>query len=844
MLLSYLKLSLRLLARNPFFTFINVVGLSVGFAVFFVLWQYSQSELRSDQFHKDHNRIYRLYVDFHHYNGVDWTRYLAGTFPPVFSSIASEQFTEIESVTRIFHQRNFDEVRWRGPQSDTAGWSELETKIVVSHIDKAGERHSFKEENAAYADPNLFQFFSIPLLKGRAENVLKSADAIVLSAFTANKYFGNIDPVGKTLMLNNNQSFTVTGVFQELPKNTHLKFQLVMSTVGIRQFIENIEPYQRSAHNYFKIRPGVSLSQLEERLNTEQRKHWDFTRWGGTESKLSIVLQPLADVSFRVFDFDVFVPKSKYVLWVFKSVSIIVLLMALINYLNLKLASQAKRTKELAMRKTTGARKTDFIVQFLTESIVISTTAVLIALTLVQLMRYPLEVMFQFHIPAWRETPPSFILFFAGMIMLTVILAGLHPAVSVWRMTTRNILGRAKSGENGLGFTQISSVLQFAGALALVIWLFVVYRQINFAINESWGIKRDNVVVLDLPVHENRDVAVEVNSLKNELLQVSGVDDVALSTMVVGDHEEIGVALHRTDTKELFVVAKSDGGVDERFIPFYGLKLLAGRNFIKDNPFDKYAVILTRSSAQSIGYSPGEAIGKDVMVEKYSWRSEIETKAQIIGVMEDHRLDPLVEAGFSNTNRGVILMYGNTLYPKFNLGKLSVRLNDTETEHTIRVMEEKYRLIFPESLFHWYYLNDSMNAHYKAEQTARNQIALFTLIAIGIACLGLLGMISNKVVEKTKEIGIRKVLGAQLLQISRILLSATFRQIVIATSIGIPVAYYLTQQYLLKFAERIELQWWHFALPIVILVLIMLGTVATVVWKAARSNPVDALKYE
>ena len=750
MLLNYIRLSFRLLARNPFFTFINVAGLSVGFAVFFILWQYSQNELKSDQFHKDYERIYRLYFDFYHYTGVDWTSYLSGTVPPVFTSIAREKFTEIESATRIFNQKNFDEIRWAGTQSDTSHWLEMDVNVVFSHVDKGDQRHSFLEENAAYADPNLFGFFSIPLIKGLAGDVLQSADAIVLSASTAKKYFGEDDPIGKTLILNDSASFTVTGVFQDLPKNTHLTFDLVMSTLRIQHAIENVNPFQRSAQNYLKVREGVSVFTLEKKIDEEQKKHWDFTSWGGSESKLTLALQPLAEVPFRIFDNDVFVQKSKYVLLAFRAVSLIVLIMALINYLNLKLATQTKRMKELATRKTAGARQLDFIIQFLIESVIINVLAVLISLTFIQLMKSPLELSFQFYLPGWNEVQPAFFIVFGSMTIITIMVAGLHPALSVWRMTTRNILGQSKMPKEKIGFVQVSTVLQFVSALTLIVWMFSVINQIDYVIDDSWGLDSDRVVVVDMPVFEDNDISVEINSLKNELLATSGIENVALSAHVAGDLAENGMGYRRTDTTELFVVSKSDGGVDERYIPFYGLKMLAGRNFIKDNPADKNSVILSRLSAQSVGYDPEEAIGKIVRVAKYPWRP-FEQEAEIIGVFEDHRTSPLLEAGFANANRGTILIYGNTLFPKNKPAKLSVRLNAVNPESIINNIEKKYHQLFPQNLFHWYFLNDHMNVHYQNEKIARNQITLFTCIAIGIACLGLLGMISNKVVEKTKR---------------------------------------------------------------------------------------------
>ena len=842
MLFNYFKLAIRLLIRNPFFTFINVLGLSVGFAVLLVLWQHADYGLKADRFHKDHKRIFRLYFDFYHNTGVDWAHYLCGAFPPAFTSIAKEKFTEIENTTRILHQINFDDIMWAGPQTDTGGWSNLDPKIVISYIAKDGQRHSFRETNAAYADPNLFEFFSIPLITGEPNSVLSSPNAIVISSATAKKYFGNDDPMGRVLILNDSESFTVTGVFHDLPKNSHLNFELVFSTLGILHAIENVTPFQQSAHNYFKLRNAVSVADLENKLNIEQRRLWDFKSWPG--ATLSIFLQPLKDVPFRIFDNDAHVPQSRYLFHAFQVVAMMVLVMAWINYLNLKLSRQAARLKELGSRKAAGAGKSDFIKQFLVESMVINSMAILVAVTLIQLLKYPLETSFQFYLPARTEIPLSSLSVFGGMMIVGVLIAGLHPALSAWPVTIHKSLRYNRLPERRTGFVQVSAVFQFVSAIVLIVWLFSVSTQVDFVTSDTWGLDRNRVVIIDMPVMGHNDISVEINTLKNEIISTAGIDDAALSTTVAGDLLENRLGFNRTDTTSLWTVPKSDGGVDERFIPFYGLKILAGRNFIKDNPADRRSVILSRQAAKSVGLEPEEAIGKMLRVEKYSWRP-FGTLAEIIGVIEDHRYNPLYrETGIANGNRGTILTYGDYLFPKSQALKMSVRIKGDDINDIIPRIQERYVEIFPDQIFHWYFLNDHMNVHYKSEKVARNQILLFTCIAIGIACLGLVGMISNRVVEKTKEIGIRKILGAKLGHIVRILINTTIKQVTVATLIGIPLAHYLTQQYLEKFSERIILEWWHFAFPTAMMIAILFFTIASVLWKAVRRNPVDALRYE
>jgi putative ABC transport system permease protein len=288
--------------------------------------------------------------------------------------------------------------------------------------------------------------------------------------------------------------------------------------------------------------------------------------------------------------------------------------------------------------------------------------------------------------------------------------------------------------------------------------------------------------------------------------------------------------------------------VDEDFIPFYDLKILAGRNFVKDDRPD--GVVISRHATVRLGFnSPEEAVGARIDVETRTsagWKEVV-----VLGVFENFRNQSFLNMSESSTEsnvegRGAVLMYQNQSFDKthFVHDKISVRISPSSMEETLALIQRKYGEIFPEMVFTWYFLDQKINEVYNNEKIARNQIVLFTGLAIIIACLGLLGTITNKVVEKTKEIGIRKVLGAKLYQIANVLLTTTIKQIITAIVVGIPVAYYLTQLYLLKYSERISLEWWHFAAPILILVIVMFTTVASVLWKAARNSPVDSLKCE
>jgi putative ABC transport system permease protein len=840
MLLSYLKLSLRLLARNPFFTFINVAGLSVGFAVFFILWQYSQSELRSERQWKDWDRIVRCgfiwkYTD----DNVSWFQNQFGCHWPEMTKRVSEDFPEIEEMVRIFRQENF--TREHIPQHGR--------ELFLTRINEREERLSFKETSLVYADPNLFNLFSIPMIKGDRTKALSEINSIVLSEKMVKKYFGNQDPINQFLLINNEIALKVTGVYADLPRNSHLDFEAVISTKGIDKYINQSVLTMGGAHTYFRLAHGVNVGQFQNKINDLGDVYWkekipvsqkDMT-------KQEFFLQELKDVPFVNYRWDYFKPKSAFYLNVIAGVSILILFIAWVNYIQLSISFYRKRMKELGIRKANGARISDFARQFLIESFLVNGVSVLLALTLVQLARDPLRLLFDFYVLDWSAMELSTVLIFAFVFVVGVGISGLTPALMASNRDPRSLFNRLKQKGNALSFSNGLVAGQFSIAIVLIVWVFTILFQIDFVLKADLGLNRDHVVLVDLPLSRNTNFDADFAVFMERVKQLEGIGQATFFSSITGDADNNMICLKQSAALN-DVCVDTNGGVDENFIPFFQIKLLAGRNFKHDFPSDSSTVILSRRAINRIGISnPEEAIGKKILVNSGTWTNSQFKYSEIIGVVEDYyggSTSLIKNVGISDGDGGIILTYKENFIPGSRAQKIALQINMERYGEISKSLEQLYKEIFPEQLFSIYFLDEQIGRFYDREKIARNQIILFTVLAIGIACLGLLGMISNKVVEKTKEIGIRKVLGAQLHQIAQLLLNTTFKQIIIASIIGIPVAYYLTQQYLQKFSERIELQWWHFTLPVFILVLIMLATVAYVLWKAAKSNPVEALKYE
>lgn len=833
MLLNYLKLSFRLLARNPFFTGINVIGLAVAFTSCYVLWQYSASELKSDRHHSDAARIGRIGVQWQwlEQRTKSWEHLIFAFSKTSLLQSVKEDFPEVESTLRILNQNAFN--------NDLVNHGE---RIAISADGPIGSTRIFKEENIAYADSNLFNFFSIPLMFGEPENVLTGANFVVLSHSTALKYFGDINPTGELLRLNDTITLKVTGVYEDLPNYTHLNFDLVISNTGLLNKWNNDRGGWNGAICYVKLFAG-QFEDFEIKLRQKADLYWSELR-SRPNRKLEMFVQPLTQIPFNAVVGDSFAVKSRPFLIMLELIAFSILAMAWVNYVNLAIARITRRFKEIATRKVSGAGTFDIVGQFVTESIVTNGLAIAFSFTLIQLVRSPAADLFNIFF-----TAPGSLDFGSISILLSIVLAGsvvtgLYPAFISLTHRPRDLFNRNSSPRRRSKAPSLLTVAQLTAAMVFIMLTFTVSYQLRYILNIDTGFTKDQIIEIEGPLVKPDNYPTILSALKKEVLNLPDVLSFSASSFPVNQINGSAFNAKRIGAVDSF--GMDSNGVDEDFLSHYGLKILAGRNFVYDEL--AHRIIVTRSSANRLGYeSPEEAIGSRIHVSVQGlpdW-----TEVEIIGVIENFRNISFFEtANASQTNnggRGMVLTYKEHLSKKtFTPDVLSVRVSPERFETSMSSIETLFKREFPSMVFSWAFLDDKINRVYAQEKIARNQIILFTTLAVIIACMGLLGMMSNKVAERTKEIGIRKVLGAPLYNIAGVLLNTTVKQVAMATVIGIPVAYYLTQQYLNKYSEKFNLQWWHYAAPILVLMVIIFLTVASVLVKAAKTNPVEALKCE
>jgi len=819
------------LTRNPFFTFINCLGLSLGMAVFTILWQYSNQGLQSEHFIPDHENIARVglrasWTD----DKTNWQESLLGFANARVPSKLANDYREIKSFTRIFNQKDFSKHIMHYHDKE----------IFISYSDEFGIKHSFIEPDMIYADKNLFNFFGLPLSRGNPDNVLRFPNNIVISEKEAKKYFGDSDPVGKNLVLNDSLPLIVSGVFKDLPGNTHLDFDMVMSMERIENSLNEFG-MQAVTHSYIKMQAGTETIRLAKKINAELKDFITKSAWGDWNyGRAELFFQKLDNAPFESYRFDYYKTKSKYIFEILRYASIIILLMAWINYINLSLSANAKRIKELAIRKAAGARYSDTIAQFLTEAVIINFISLIMGILLLICARYPLEKWFQFQIPHWSNISLSIFLILSLAFIAGILLTGVYPAMISLKHSPKNLFGMFKAGKPGHALGNYFTSFQFAIAIILLIWMSTVFHQMNFILNKNLGLDKENTLILDLPINQGATFATDLKYFAEQVSRLPGIQSYSSSQSVPCDGNEQRISAKRSADDPGIEVA-TNGGCDEKFIPFYKIQLLAGRNFIQDNPSDRNAIILSKAAAQRLGFAkPEDAIGQRIYSEDHE-------RVEVIGVINDYKLQPFLTQGVDLSyqgNPGIALTYEDFIAPRNKMKKIAIRIDRANFESTIGGIEKIFRAAFSDQPFNWYFLDELIDSRYASYRIALNQIIFYAAIATIIACLGFLGMIASKAREKTKEIGIRKVLGANHHQIVFVLLNTTLKQVLIASLIAIPAAWWLTRIYLDNFSERVQQQWWYYVMPILGLISMMLITVAFRLRKAILTNPVESLKHE
>ncbi|SFD89192.1 putative ABC transport system permease protein [Chitinophaga sp. CF118] len=799
MLKNYFKIAWRNLIRNRIFSGINIIGLAIGLACSLMLTLYVKDELSYDRYHANADRIYRVSRTFLSKDGTVSLR--LGHVAPPFGPLIREDFREVEQVVRM-----------------------LQTGALVRYGDLL-----FEEEDLFAAEQNLFKVFSFKVLQGNKDKALENPFSIMFSRTMAEKYFGKENPMGKTVRLDNQLDYTVTGVFEPLPTQSSFHPNFLISFSSLND--DRVYGAQRlrsdwgnnSFSTFLLLPPHYNPQKLINAFPAFQNKHIE-----ANASKYSVLnLMKLPDIHlYSHLDSEIEANGDIQYVYFFSIIGIFILAIACINYMNLATAQSDKRAKEVSMRKVAGAMRSQLIRQFLSESFLIILIAMLMAVIMVVLCLPLLNNLSQKELTIRDIISPGFIAALLGISLFTGMLAGSYPAFFLTSFQPIGVLkGRMGSAVKKTRIRQVLVIMQFAIAVALIISTTVVHNQMKHIRNFKLGYSKEQILVL--PAISD---SLAYESFKQQIKQSSSIVEVTHSSRIPSGrlldswsaYITKGGAMTPTD-----ITIKSLT-VDEDFITTYKIEMAAGRNFSRNYPTDKTeGFILNETATRLLGWKdPNDAVGN-----RFGYG---DIRGQIIGVVKDYHFESLHQ----EVAPMVMLMNAG------NLRRLSVRITGRDIKGTLDHIESAWESRFPDRPFKYEFLDQRFEKLYSTEQTQQLLFNIFSGVAIFISCLGLLGLSIFIAELRIKEIGIRKVLGASVYNLV-VLLSGDFLKLVlIAILIASPIAWYVMNKWLDHFAYRIALQWWMFGLAGILAVVIALLTISFQSVKAALMNPVRSLRSE
>lgn len=798
-----LIIAFRSLKKSPFYALSNLVGLTIGITCCLLILSFVKYELSFDEFHKKRDRIYRVNYDV--LMGGNQT--VSPSVPLFVSGELKKRFPEVEDATRFMPE-----------------WSAATIKT--------GDL-LFDEKGFAYADPNFFKIFDFTAIYGDLSTALERPNTLVITRDMAGKYFGKENPIGEHLLFNNKNEYTISAVIENVPANSHFHFDFLTSIynlAGVKDEETKISWNNPNYSTYLLLKPGSNPDALSQKI-----EHWvnppAETSQVSSGNELHLRLEPLNQVHFntQVYNFGnlLVIADIKYIR-IFVTIAILVLLIACANYINLATAKNTVRAKEVGVRKTIGAGFWHLFVQYISESFLLVITAVSISgFAVYQLLPY-LNQLLGKEIPFYIFDTGFLLCIIAGSIVLS-LLAGFYPSMTLSRMKPLRIINplTAIGGKPAFSLRKVLVVFQFTISIVLILGTIIVRNQLEYMQSEKLGLDKDQVLV----IRGNADLNKNLAAFGGELKKIIGVQDVSMTwrspfRTVVGN----GFSLNPNpaDGDDWHVVGGIAG--DQNYLSTLGIELIAGRNFdatkIKgDSTINEF--IVNEAFLRHYNLKPEDAIGKNVLLG-------LTGNGPITGVMKDFH--------FSSMHSAIapVVLFNNPQY----FGSLLLRVDMSRLSSVIADVEKSWKSVVPMRPFSYSFLDEEYDAMYRTEQRLGTLMSFFCGLAIVITCLGLVGLMAFMVVQRTKEIGIRKVLGASVANVAALLSKDFLKLVLVAIIIALPVAYWAMNKWLQDFAYRIGIEWWVMCLAGLIAVLIALVTVSFQAIRAAVANPVESIRRE
>ena len=798
---NYFKTAFRNLKKTLGYSVINVVGLAVGMACCILILLYVVDELSYDRYHEHADDVFRVATR----GRLGERMFEITTIQAAMGPQLVEDFTEVETFVRI---------RETSPK-------------LIRYEDK-----KFYESKFLYVDRSLFDVFSFELVSGDPRTALEAPYSLVMTPEAAAKYFGREDPVGKIVRINNEQDFTVTGVIAKPPVNSHFTFDVLASFETLyREIPDELGWVGWNFQTYIRLRHGSDPKALEQKLVGFNDKYIGkiLASFGG---EITNFLQPLAAIHLHShLDAELDINSDIRYVYLFTAVAAFILIIACINFMNLSTARSAKRAREVGLRKVVGATRGMLVRQYLGESILMAAFAMCLALGIVSTVLPAFNNIAARQIRIGSLLHPWIILGFSGIVIIVGLLAGSYPALLLSGFRATSVLkGVITKGKVHARFRSVLVVFQFAISITLIIGTVIVFHQLNFMRNEKLGFEKEQRLIIPLRSDDARN---QLRVYKAELSGVEGVLDICGSRTVPGEENYNANPFFPEgwSDEESFIVDAFY--TDDQYLKTYNIKLVDGRGFSDQIPSDiEDAVLINQTAANVIGWD--HPVGKQLATLTSSRDLTQRKVYTIIGVIEDIHYRSVHHA---------IAPSLLTFSPDY-ARKLTLRLDSRDIPNTIKKIERKWEQIAPDHPFEYTFFDDYYDALYRSEERLGNILRIFTVLAILVGSLGLFGLSSYAAEQRTKEIGIRKVLGSSSAAIV-LMLSRNFIVLVgMANAIAWPVAYFTMRRWLVGFPYRTDIRFITFIIAGLVSLLIALITVSYRAVRAAWSNPVDALRYE
>ncbi|MGD8537932.1 MAG: ABC transporter permease [Candidatus Aminicenantes bacterium] len=787
MLKSYLMVALRNLRKNSTYSFLNIMGLAVGMTAFILISLYVRHELSFDKYHDNANRIYRVIRE-----GRAFT-------PAALGPELKEKIPEVELVTRMIHRSN----------------------TLISY-----EQKHFLEEDFYWAGPETFRIFSIPFISGDPGTALDDPSAIVLSSRAARKYFGNENPMGKTLTVSERYEFRVSGVFNDMPDNSHFVMDAVAPyKIYFRVTNSNINGWRSNfSYTYFLLRDGADPQTMENKIYPLIETPLYKAAGINDPQPKYFFIQPMTEIHLHSQLMQEIGPNNniKYII-LFSSVAFLILFIACINYMNLATARSLRRGKEVGMRKVVGAQKSQLIAQFLGESVIMALVAMFFSVVMVIGVLPAFNGLVERRLSLNPFHDPQLFVGLVGITLIVGMFAGSYPAMRMSGFRPISVLGSSFTrSAKGSSLRNVLVLVQFSITIFLIICTLAVRDQLRFIKTVDVGYTKEQIVTL--PVR-GRSARQNIQSIKTELLKYPDIMAASTSTRLPNNIDTF-TSRNWIDRNLEEPIAIFYNTADYDFVDLYGMQIVQGRNFSRDFPSDEKGAFLVNETAVTVAEweSP---IGRTFA----HWNG---AKGEIVGVLKDFHLRSL--------HSPIEPMY-IFLNPS-SFSNISVKISSTNIPTTIEYMEGVMKRFAPSTPFSYSFFDEVFERAYFTEQRMGSVFGAFAILAIFIACLGLFGLSVFAAEQRTKEIGIRKVLGASVAKIFLLLSKEFVRWVLFANLIAWPIAYFTMNKWLENFAYRIQIGVVAFLISGGTALLIAYLTVSYQSIKAARANPIISLRYE